>query len=115
MITNEYLDEDRRVIDVSGDLDVATARVLRDRIAHRSDTTPGADRAEGSVDRDVVVDLGGIGFTDSAGLNGLILAHYDCESAGTRLTLVHVPSRLRRLLELAGLDSVLHIQPGATR
>lgn len=115
MTANEYLDDNRHVIDVCGDLDLATARALRDRIAHRSDLTPGAERADGSVDRDVVVDLGGIGFTDSAGLNGLILAHYDCEAAGTKLTLVNVPARLRRLLELACLDSVLHIQPGGTR
>jgi len=114
MTTNEYLDEHRQVIDVSGDLDVATARALRDRIAHRSDNTPGEQRADGSVDRDVVVDLGGVGFTDSAGLNGLIVAHYDCEAAGTRLTLVNVPARLRRLLELACLDSVLHIQVGGS-
>ena len=95
-------DESLQVIVVDGDLDVATARDLRDQVAHRS--TCG----------DVVVDLGAVGFTDSAGLNGLIVAHYDCEGRGIRLTMVNVPIRLRRLLELAGLDSVLHLG-GSTR
>lgn len=92
------------VIAVDGDLDVATARHLRERITHHS--------LQGSVSGDVIVDLSAVGFTDSAGLNGLIVAHYDCEALGRRLTLVNIPVRLRRLLELAGLDTVLHLTTG---
>ena len=90
---------DADVIVLSGDLDVASATVLRERTAqHRAPD-------------DLVIDLAGIGFTDSSGLSALLVAHFDCEAAGCQLYLRNVPERLRRLLELAGLNDVLHLVP----
>jgi anti-anti-sigma factor len=46
---------------------------------------------------------------DSIGLSIVVSVHRRCEESGLNLTLV-VPPRLRRLLEIAGLDDVLHLQ-----
>jgi anti-sigma B factor antagonist len=90
------IDDDRRPVRIRGDLDAVAAGELARRL--RSIT----DRAE------VVVDLRDVGFTDSAGLNALVAAHFDLAREGRVLRLVNVPSRLWRLLEMTGLDEVLH-------
>jgi anti-sigma B factor antagonist len=99
------IDDERRPVRISGDLDAVAA----DELTRRLRASP--DRAE------VVVDLRGVGFTDSAGLNALVTAHFDLAREGRALRLVNVPSRLWRLLQRTGLDGVLQVggeaPPGA--
>jgi anti-anti-sigma factor len=72
---------------------------------------------------DVRLDLQDLGFSDSVGLNALVRTHFDFTRGGRRLVLANVPARLRRLLELSGLDQVLYFEddddekaaPGAER
>ncbi len=60
---------------------------------------------------DVVVELSGVSFVDSSGLRLLLDVHRVLERDGRRL-IVLAPSRpVRRLIEIAGLVSHLHVEP----
>ena len=86
------------VVRVHGDLDVASAphlrETLRDLVAHGKSQ--------------IVVDASGVEFVDSAGLEVLLGGCHRAESANGRLALVCGPSsRVRRLLQVSGVDDVL--------
>ncbi|KUN79877.1 hypothetical protein AQJ66_27425 [Streptomyces bungoensis] len=57
----------------------------------------------------VVLDLSGVTFCDSAGLNALLAAHRIATSNRASLVLACVPPQLRRVLELTGADQVLTV------
>ncbi|MCC9305762.1 STAS domain-containing protein [Kitasatospora sp. RB6PN24] len=57
----------------------------------------------------VVVDLSGLTFSDSAGLNALLRCRGDASAAGTELVLASPPPQMRRLLEMTGADRVFTI------
>jgi anti-sigma B factor antagonist len=82
---------------VDGELDLATAPVL-------------AALPDGGGD--VVVDVSRIRFVDSTGLSVLVQAHHAARSAGRRLVLVAPSLRVRRLLQITGLDDVMTIVDG---
>ncbi len=85
------------VLTLVGELDAETAGRLQ---SHLEAVDP-AER--------LVVDLSGLGFVDSSGLRVIISAHQRHETAGGRL-LVRAPSqRVARILQVTGLDGVLHI------
>ena len=86
---------------VEGELDLATAPVLASHLAPLPDGTA-----------DVVVDVSRIDFVDSTGLSVLVQAHHTARSAGRRLVLVSPSLRVRRLLEITGLDDVMTILHG---
>jgi anti-sigma B factor antagonist len=86
---------------VDGELDLATAPVLA---AHLAPLPDGGG--------DVVVDVSGIRFVDSTGLSVLVQAHHAARSAGRRLVLVAPSLRVRRLLQITGLDDVMTIVDG---
>jgi anti-anti-sigma factor len=79
-----------------GDLDMATARVLRAALA--------ADLHEF---RSVVVDLAGVTFMDSTGLAALLEARRALLADGRTLTVQHAQAQTRQLLELAGIADLL--------
>lgn len=54
----------------------------------------------------VVVDLSGVLYIDSTRLGELISAHVSLTRQGGLLKLVRTPSRVRELLQVAGLDNV---------
>lgn len=88
-------DRDRVVIEVAGEIDIATI-----------------GRLEGAVNdlyqsgwRDVVVDLRPIEFLDSTGLCWLVSATHDARSKGRTLSLIDGSPIVARLLELTGLRS----------
>ena len=82
------------VVQVSGELDIATAPQLRDHLlaliqdGHR-----------------IVLELTGIEFMDSSGLEVLLACHRGAERAGTGLVLRRPSYRVIRLLELSGLTN----------
>lgn len=87
-------DEGPARILVKGELDLSTAGQLEaafDRVA----------------DRDVVVDLAGLGFIDSSGIRILVLAHGRWQDSGRRLVLRDCSPVCLRTFEVAGLASVL--------
>ena len=56
--------------------------------------------------RRVLLDLGGVSFIDSYGLNDLVSSYTSAAGRGAELKLVNVPQRVRYLLQLTRLDSV---------
>jgi anti-sigma B factor antagonist len=89
------------VVSVVGELDVATAPSLRDRLEEVIDH--GAPT--------VVVDLLGVSFIDSTALGVLIGALKRCEAAGTTLRIVVAEPRILKIFEITGLTDLFSISP----
>jgi anti-sigma B factor antagonist len=90
-------DADEVVVGVSGEVDLATAPQLEEcLLAH--------------ADRNVTVDLAGVSFLDSCGLNALVVARNRLHERGYELRTVNEQDHVRRVLELTGLDQLLHGQ-----
>ncbi|MFF1285655.1 STAS domain-containing protein [Streptomyces sp. NPDC058299] len=66
-----------------------------------------------SGDRFVVLDVAGVPFCDSAGLNALLAAYRYAKEIGARLVLAAVPDQLRQLLRITGVDEILDIYDSA--
>ncbi|MFJ9608468.1 STAS domain-containing protein [Kitasatospora sp. NPDC101176] len=90
-----------RVVSVQGELDRDTADTLRAALAG-----PGEED-----ERRIVVDLAGLRFCDSTGLNLLLRARQDTEADGVRLELAGARGVVARLFEITGADTVLRIHP----
>jgi anti-anti-sigma factor len=87
------------VVRGSGELDCVTAPVLRERLLE----------ALAGRDRFVVLDLPGVSFCDSAGLNVLLRAGRQARVSGVELVLACVPQHLRRILVIAGADQFFRV------
>jgi anti-sigma B factor antagonist len=87
------------VIAVSGELDLASAPSLEEKLedAERSHAGP------------VIVDLRALEFIDSTGLGILIKAHQQAERSGRQFAIVRGPSQVQRLLSLTGLEERLTV------
>lgn len=92
---------DRSVVTVSGEIDVASADGLRERL----NQLVSAGRTS------LVVDLTAVDFMDSTGLGVLVGMLKKVRSAGGRLDLVIDGDRLLRLFRLTSLDQVFTIHP----
>jgi len=88
-----------RVVEVHGDLDMATVPALGERILE----------LVSSGSRHFVVDLNGVTFIDSAGLGVLVGALKRVRAGGGTMRLVCRQPRVLRLLQLTGLDEVFVI------
>lgn len=91
---------DQMVLALTGELDLATAPQLRDELVTAVD--------EGT--QSLVLDLSGLGFLDSTGLRVLIETHQKLEEAGGKLVLRGVADTTARVLEIAGLNEMFHLQ-----
>jgi anti-sigma B factor antagonist len=87
------------VVTVVGDVDMASRPLLHDAIARL-----GTDR------RPLRLDLSGVTFMDSMGLNLLVQVQRLCEVNGGSLTVCSPSAPVRRLFELAGVDGFLTIE-----
>ncbi len=87
------------LVAVSGELDLHTAGCLEARIEEAG--TVGADT--------VLVELSEISFIDSAGLAVLVRETERLEGDGHALVLVTNDPRIRRIVEVTGLNRVLRI------
>jgi anti-anti-sigma factor len=89
----------RSVLRLQGELDVST----RDRLRH----------AIGSALEDhppiFVVDLSGLDFADCAGISILVWAQKRLSARGSELVTTGAKPIVRRLLQLTGLDTYLHL------
>ena len=90
---------DRTVVRVAGEIDIASADRLRDRI--------GQLLADGRTD--LVVDLTQVTFMDSTGLGLLVGALKRVRLAGGRLELVVDSERLLKVFRITGLLQVFSI------
>ena len=88
------------VVEIDGEVDIDTAPRLRSAL-------------EGAIRTGlpIVIDLGGMTFMDSAGFGVLVSTHLQARRVGTSMLLRAVSGRIRDLLGILGLDTVLTIEP----
>ena len=93
-------DVDEVIVDVRGELDVATAPSLQDVLDHLM--------AEGA--RRIVVDLAEAPFVDSTGVGALLTAHLRMRAHRGELVLRSPRPATRRVLQLTALDRLLTVE-----
>jgi anti-sigma B factor antagonist len=93
--------DDRGVVRITGRLDFTSAPQARDQF-----TT-----AIAGGHRKLVVDLGKVGFVDSAGLGSLIGGMRAARQAGGDLRIANPSEQVTMLLSLTSLDQVIKIDP----
>lgn len=91
----------RTVVRVAGEIDVASADRLRERLARAV--------AEGGTD--LVVDLTAVTFMDSTGLGLLVGTLKRVRTAGGRMALVIDSDQLMKIFTITGLHQVFAIHP----
>jgi len=91
--------EDRAIVGVRGDIDIATAPELRRRIL----------AALMLPLRGLVLDLGDVSFMDSSGIGVLVEVHKAALELNTEFRLTSVPRQVRRVLEVTGVAESLGI------
>jgi anti-anti-sigma factor len=84
---------------VSGEMDYKTESVFR----------PQLEALIARGDRGIVLDLSGVSFCDSAGLNVLLGVRRQAEASGAVVVLAAVPEALLRILEMTGVDQLLPV------
>lgn len=89
--------EDRVVIELHGELDLAGAPLLAGCL--QEDAVSGA--------RALVLDLGGLQFVDSAGLRTILTAHAGARERGQLFALTRGTPQVERLLAIAGVEGRL--------
>jgi anti-sigma B factor antagonist len=88
----------RSVLNLSGELDLATVGELEDALR---------TRLEGG--EDVVVDLRGLAFMDSSGVRALVAAHQSAAGGNGSLTIVRAPrgTEVDRVIDVSGIATAL--------
>jgi anti-sigma B factor antagonist len=98
----ETLEGTTRILEVHGELELATAPTLGQRI-RRPLFWDGAEH--------VIVDLSGVVFLDSSGASALLLSVSHARALGRTLTFVCPEGDVLRRLKTYGLDSMLSVFP----
>jgi anti-anti-sigma factor len=93
----------RIIVQVKGEVDVATSARLADTIARAMERA-----AEGKVE--LVIDLARLSFIDVSGLNVLVLAARRARAGGGTLVLRSPSRHVRRLLDVLRLDADLAVE-----
>lgn len=97
----EYrLDGGVAVVEVTGELDVSTSGLLRERLLRV--VTDGRHR-------DLVVNLAGVNFIDSAGTGVLVGVWHRVQATDGTLALAAPARQVRGILDLTGLATVLPV------
>ena len=86
---------------IAGDLDLGSVARAR----------AGLEQAVASGEPLVIVDLAGVGFCDSAGLNLLLQVRLEAEKAGVQLGLASLSSPVSRVFELTGAIELFRMYP----
>lgn len=87
------------VVEVHGDLDMASQPQLRD----------GLERVIDAGAAQVVVDLTGVAFMDSSALGALVVVFKALRDGGGRLCLAGVQQPVRSLLSITSVDRVIDV------
>ncbi|GGW60468.1 anti-sigma factor antagonist [Streptomyces lucensis JCM 4490] len=90
------------VLHVAGELDYDQAAALRRQV---EDVGLGPGQC-------LTLDLAGLEFCDSTGITVLLAAWQHARSAGADIVLAAVPSSLRRVFTIVGLDQVFNLEAG---
>ena len=86
---------------LSGDLDMSATFALE----------PVLDRVLADNPRELVLDLGEVGFVDSSGLGLLIATHERATHADVDMAITRAAPEIQRVFTIAGLDGVLPVRP----
>jgi anti-sigma B factor antagonist len=89
------------VVSIYGELDVATAPSLREKLIG----------LVGDGSNQLILDLEGVDFLDSTGLGVIVSALKRARTQGGDLRLVCTQARIRRLFEITGLDKAVPLLP----
>jgi anti-sigma B factor antagonist len=92
---------DAAILAVSGELDVASAPMLRAYVGFALDRRPAR----------LILDLAGLRFCDAAGLSVLAMARSAATREGVSLALAAVPRLVTRLLKMTGMNRILDVYP----
>ncbi|WP_330294798.1 STAS domain-containing protein [Streptomyces sp. NBC_00503] len=84
---------------LAGELDVHTAGRVEPRLTELA----------GAGHQNVVLDLSGISFCDSSGIELFLRFHRSCVAGGTRLVLCDVPPLLVKSMRVLGVDRRLQL------
>ena len=90
------------IVYVEGELDVSSAGELQRAVANASCKGHG---------RELHLDLGGLTFVDSTGVQALLRIHESFEADGRRVVLTRPRRQVLSVLSLLGLDQMLNIKP----
>jgi anti-sigma B factor antagonist len=91
----------RSRLDVGGEIDLATIDALREHLALLVEAGTG----------DIDVDMAAVTFCDATVLRVLFAAHQTLDSDGRHIQIINASAPTTRLLQLAGLDTVLLAPP----
>jgi anti-anti-sigma factor len=97
----------RTIVQVTGEVDVATSAHLATAIAHAMARAMEKE-PEGNVD--LVIDLAHLSFIDVSGINVLVRAACQARACGGALVLRSPNRSVRRLLDVLRLDAVLAVE-----
>ncbi|MFE9634039.1 STAS domain-containing protein [Streptomyces sp. NPDC006463] len=86
-------------VSLAGELDLHTAGRVEPRLAELA----------GSGHRNLILDLSGLAFCDSAGIELFLRVHLRCRANGTRLQLCDVPPLVAKSIRVLGADRVLRL------
>lgn len=86
-------------LSVTGDVDLLTAPSL----------VAIADEVLGEHPENLVLDLTGVAFLDSAGISALAHAYHSARAVGTSLAVVGARQMVRHVLEISGIDQVISV------
>lgn len=90
-------------IAVTGELDGASCAELLERFEALAGA-PGT--------REIVLDLGGVSFIDSAGMRAIVLVERGSTERGLALTISPPPTEITELLEMTGITERIAVSPG---
>lgn len=91
---------DRTVVSVSGEIDLYTVPRLHGELIKA---------LEGGGPVRLVVDMSGVEFCDSTGMNVLLVAHRRAREQGGDLELAGPRPTVRKILQVTGLESVFTV------
>lgn len=95
------LQDNRTVVAAAGEIDLYTAPTLQAQLTDVIRDGPAQ----------VVIDLSGVEFCDSTGMNVLLVALKRVRERDGSLVLAGPQSPVRRILEITGLDTVFAVYP----
>ena len=96
--------DDHTIVTISGEIDLYTAPRLHSEL--------GAVLADGMPTR-VVIDMSGVEFCDSTGMNVLLSCLRRVRERGGELEIASPKPAVRKILQVTGLDSVFTLVDGS--
>jgi anti-sigma B factor antagonist len=90
---------DHTVVSVLGEIDLYTAPRLQSELMNALGASPAR----------LIVDMSGVDFCDSTGINVLLAAHRHAREHGAELQLAGPGSATRKVLQVTGLESVFTV------